>query len=288
MQLYTRLQEKLKNTRPAKQRRHDIALRNVLTCGHCSKTITWQTQKGHLYGTCQRNLPDCKQNKMLREEQVHELLISTLDQLISPSQDIFKWIIDRIVDENNESNDTAEQLKQNLTQRISRLENMLETLYDDKLAGEITKERYKAKKATIQKQLADLHDELGVADITTANKHEDAIDIMELTQTAKAQYLDSEMGNDAKRTILTKLFDSVTYANNSVSVKLSFLAESIAKRSAETRQIMETQKTLNQTTKKDPKNGGQFVKKDENISLFPVWQGHVESNHDLRFWRPLY
>lgn len=22
--------------------------------------------------------------------------------------------------------------------------------------------------------------------------------------------------------------------------------------------------------------------------LYPVWQGHVESNHDLRFWRPLY
>jgi len=54
---------------------------------------------------------------------------------------------------------------------------------------------------------------------------------MELTQTAKAQYLDEEMGNDAKRTILTKLFDSVVYENNPVSVKLSFLAESINKRS---------------------------------------------------------
>lgn len=153
---------------------------------------------------------------------------------------------------------------------------MTETLYDDKLAGEITKERYEAKKAIIQKQLTDLRDELAIADVTAENRHDDAIEIMELTQTAKDQYLDSDMGNDAKRTVLTKLFDSVTYANNSVSVKLSFLAESITKRSAKTRQIMETQNTLNQTTKKDLVDRGQSMKKYENISLFPVWQGFLD------------
>lgn len=63
---------------------------------------------------------------------------------------------------------------------------------------------------------------------TTQEVHEDAVEIMELTQHAKAQYTDVDMGNDAKRTVLTKLFDEIVYASNSVSVKLSFLAESIA------------------------------------------------------------
>lgn len=41
----------------------------------------------------------------------------------------------------------------------------------------------------------------------------------------------------------------------------------------------------NQTTKNDPNNKG----RDEREKLLRyVWQGHVESNHDLRFWRPLY
>lgn len=287
-QLYKRVQDKLHNKRPSKFRKYDLALRNVLTCGHCNKTITWQTQKGHLYGACQRDLPECKNNKLLREEQVHELLVSKLDGLISPSQDVFKWIIGCIVDEHKESDDTTEQLKQNLKQRIARLEGMVETLYDDKLSGEITKDRYESKKALIQKQITDLHDELSIADVTTENRHDDAIEIMELTQTAKDQYLDSDMGNDAKRTVLTKLFDSVTYTNNSVSVKLSFLAEAITKRSEETRQIMETQKILNQTTKKDPNVRGQSVDKSAQELLFPVWQGHVESNHDPRFWKPIY
>ena len=287
-QLYEAVQKKLHSKRPMKQRKHDVALRNMLTCGHCNKTITWQIQKGHLYGTCQRDLPECKQNKMLREEIVHEMLIEKLDDLISPSQDVFRWIVVRIIDEHKANNDAAELLKQNIKQRISRLENMAETLYDDKLAGEITKDRYDAKKATIQKQLTDLWDELSIADVTTENRHEDAVEIIELTQTAKAQYEDSEMGNDAKRTVLTKLFDSVTYANNSVSVKLSFLAESITKRSAETRQIMETRKTLNQIGESKQINRGVINKKDLENEIFPVWQGHEESNLNPRFWRPIY
>ena len=108
---------------------------------------------------------------------------------------------------------------------------------------------------------------------TTQEVHEDAVEIMELTQHAKAQYTDADMGNDAKRTILTKLFDEIVYVGGSVSVKLSFLAESIAKRSDETRQIMETQKVLNQTAKNDEINSGQENKIDLKNEIYPVWQG---------------
>ena len=154
---------------------------------------------------------------------------------------------------------------------------MAEMPYDDKLAGEITKERYDAKKADIQKQLTELRDQLGVAAATTQEVHEDAVEIMELTQHAKAQYTDSDMGNDAKRTVLTKLFDEIVYASNSVSVKLSFLAESIAKRSDETRQIMETQKVLNQTAEKDEINRGEINKKDLKNEIYPAWQALVDA-----------
>ena len=217
----------LHGKRPMKQRKHDAALRNMLTCGHCGKTITWQLQKGNLYGSCQRKLPECKANKMLLESIVHELLIEQMGRLVSPSQEVFRWVVDRIINEHSADNDSVEQLKQSLNQRITRLENMAEMLYDDKLAGEITKERYDAKKADIQKQLTELRDQLDIAAVTTQEVHEDAIEIMELTQHAKAQYTDADMGNDAKRTVLTKLFNEIVYVGGSVSVKLSFLAESI-------------------------------------------------------------
>ena len=264
----------LHGKRPMKQRKHDAALRNMLTCGHCGKAITWQLQKGNLYGSCQRKLPECKTNKMLLESIVHELLIEQMGQPVSPSQEVFRWVVDRIINEHSADNDSVEQLKQSLNQRITRLENMAEMLYDDKLAGEITKERYDAKKADIQKQLTELRDQLDIAAVTTQEVHEDAIEIMELTQHAKAQYTDADMGNDAKRTVLTKLFNEIVYVGGSVSVKLSFLAESIVRRSDETRQIMETQKVLNQTAKNDENNRGQENKIDLKNEIYPVWQGH--------------
>ena len=39
------------------------------------------------------------------------------------------------------------------------------------------------------------------------------------------------------------------------------------------------------TTKNDPNNRG---REELYARIWTIWQGHVESNHDLRFWRPLY
>ena len=78
----------------------------------------------------------------------------------------------------------------------------------------------------------------------------DEVEIMELTQHAKAQYSDADMGNDAKRTVLTKLFDEIVYASNYVSVKLSFLAESIAKEATKHAKLWNLKKCLTKPLKR--------------------------------------
>ena len=45
---------------------------------------------------------------------------------------------------------------------------------------------------------------------------------------------------------------------------------------------------LNRTNKKDPNDRGRFSVKAQIELLCPLWQGHTESNHDPRFWRPMY
>lgn len=46
---------------------------------------------------------------------------------------------------------------------------------------------------------------------------------------------------------------------------------------------------MNNRTDKNDENNRLILQKDElDKCLRPIWQGHVESNHDLRFWRPLY
>lgn len=156
---------------------------------------------------------------------------------------------------------------------MSRLRHMEEMLYDDKLAGDITKERYATKRADISKQIQELSDELLVADTTLVAKHHEAIDLIELSQSAYSQYNDSNLTNEARRTILSKLFSSVVYAHNSVSVTYSFLAKMIAQKSDESRQILSNQKVVNQTNKNDLVDGGHNVEEIQNSLLFPTWQG---------------
>ena len=44
----------------------------------------------------------------------------------------------------------------------------------------------------------------------------------------------------------------------------------------------------NQTVNNEENNRGRKTKKELEIALRSVWQGHVESNHDRWFWRPVY
>ena len=97
---------------------------------------------------------------------------------------------------------------------------------------------------------------------------------MKLTQTAKDEYLDSDTPSETKRTIVTELFETVTLKDNSVSVKYTFFAESVAKRSRKTKEIMEEQNMLNRTDKNNENNRGEINKKDLKNEIYPVWQGH--------------
>lgn len=286
--LFKAVQNKMHYSKPGKRRRYDVALRNIIACGYCSKTVTWERQKGRLYGACQRDLSECKQNKYLREELAHEALIEKLDALISPSASIVQWLVDHLENEFKASSHTVEEYKRSLKARIIRLEKMDEMLYDDKLAGDITKERYDTKHTDIAKQIEELKDELLIADTSSEAKHRNAIKLIQLTQSAKEQYLDSNLSNDAKSTILTELFESVVYYDNSLSVNYTHFVQMIAQKSAETREIMASIKTLNRTDENEENNRAQETKNNAEIALRPVWQGHVESNHDPRFWRPIY
>ena len=42
------------------------------------------------------------------------------------------------------------------------------------------------------------------------------------------------------------------------------------------------------TIKNDPSNRYGMSHLVTYKALRPIWQGHVESNHGLRFWKPIY
>lgn len=286
-ELFEAVQRKLHNKKPPMQARHNPTLKNMIRCASCSGVVTWQKHKGRYYGSCQRNLASCKRAKFIREDRAEEMIVKALQKLVSPSQEIIEWTASAIRAEHQDDTQYYEETATLLRSKLSRIEHMDEDLYDDKLAGEISKERYVAKHEKLLTEKADIEDQLSKLEESQAADFEQGLTILELSQKAATLYV-QKTAPEPKRVIITELFNSLTSNGESLSVTLTKFTRVIAKKSAETVQALQNQQVSNRTFSKAlVTSGGEGSSELINL-LRPIWQGHVESNHDLRFWRPLY
>lgn len=236
--MFDKVQDKLHGNRSAKQRLHNPLFKNMIVCGHCNKVVTWQKQKGKYYGACQRDLPECKQEKYLRESVIQEQVIDMLDDLISPSQMVIAWLTDLLKSDFKLKLNDTEQAKANIEHRIAKIKRMDEMLYDDKLNGDISTERYREKHEAFMSEIKELSEQKGGMSQDYEERYMEGITIIELTQTAKQQFIDKEVEIDEKRTILTELFEKMVLRDGFVSVKYTKLAQAIARKSAQSREIL--------------------------------------------------
>lgn len=266
-ELFQQVQDKLHDRAPKKKTTHNYVLKGMLSCVYCERTITWQKQKSHLYGGCQRKLESCKNKKFIREDKVQEELFHLMSELVCPSDEIMNWLVDTIELEYGQSVDKHEDVIENINKQIARIESMDDALYDDKLAGVIAAEKYTKKHEEFLKRIKELRSGLETVEDVSKDRHDESISILKLSQHAANTYGEIE-DNDEKRSILTKLFKSMVVGDNSVSVRYTKLAQVIARCSAESREIMNTLKAPNQTNKKDPRNRGLS---EQQAALRSVW-----------------
>jgi len=92
-ELFYAVQAKLTRKTPEKFRKHNPVLKGIMICEHCGKTITWQKQKGRLYGACQRRTLECQKQKFVREDAIMGLIENKLDDLICPAPQVVGWLV---------------------------------------------------------------------------------------------------------------------------------------------------------------------------------------------------
>ncbi len=268
--LFERVQAKLDNKSPHKKRVHNYPLKGVMTCKYCEKLITWWQVKGYHYGSCQKSMEACKKKKYVREDNVQEQIQECLDNLVNPSPEIMELLIDMINNE-YETGDNSKQDKRETTQReIDRYKRMDDMLYDDKLSGEIGRERYAQKHEEFESRINELQSQLlGLEDAQKLPKDE-IITTIQLSQEAGSIYSQIEDVQE-KRNIITQLFDSMIVNDDSVSVIYTDFVKLIAQMSAEMREIMQTPEFKNLTNKKDLFTRGETSLFVQNAQLRSIW-----------------
>lgn len=235
--LFDDVQRKRTSKRPVKYKKHNPILKNMITCAHCGRVVTWQMQKNKMYGSCQRKLEACKGQKFIKETDANAVIENVLDDLISPSQQVVAWLTELLKSDYKTEINNRKEATQAITARIQRITQMDDLLYDDKLSGEVSLERYKDKHDAFRREISELRDKLGGIDEEYKDKYMEGISIIELSQVAKDQFLDNKVENDEKRDILTKLFENISLEDGLLSVKYTKLAQAIARKSGQTRRI---------------------------------------------------
>ena len=236
-EIFERVQQKMHAGRPHKYSKHNSPFQGLIRCEDCGSLITWQLQKERYYGVCRRLTPACKQNKMLREDYVEAMVVAELKRLIYPSPAVINWVVASIRDQHKESIAQREQMSRTLEAQIKRVSTMDENLYEDKLSGEITKERYEVKHEQLMSEKADYQEQLDKLDTLISSRLEQRLGILELTQKAAEIYANKTP--EQKRLIISKLFANLTLKGGELSVTYSKFVLAIAQRVQKTRNLME-------------------------------------------------
>ncbi len=274
-EVFDAVQTKIHSGRPQRFVRHNVSLSGLTFCAMCGKQVTWQLQRGKYYGACQRRDPRCKERKYkyVREEIVQEVVVEQLNRLFCPSQQVMQWVIATINESITKDTDNRDEVLANTQTRINRLKAMDDSLYDDKLSGDITKEKYLQKHHQIQQEIETMERALDGFEDDLAERKRRGVYLLELSQRAGLYYKDKD--EDEKRQVLLELFDTIVINNGEATVKMKRFLTGIAKASDETRSVLRTLKSSDRTTKNTPNNGGDEA---AYAAVRSIWQGRQDLN----------
>lgn len=235
--LWSRVQEKMTGGRPIVYKKHNPLFKNMITCATCGGTVTWQLQKGRYYGACQRRNPICKVKKTIREDRLEETIQMLLNDLVCPSKALIDWVTSHLESKRKTTSCTDQDSLEAVNKQIERLVRMDGDLYDDKLAGDITKDIYQTKHASFMEQLNEFRQKQTLLENkVNGNDLPQRLSLLKLTQMSAKLYQTRTINQ--KRVILTKLFTSFTYRDGVVSVKYSKFASVIANKTLKTKEIL--------------------------------------------------
>ena len=283
--LFTAVQEKLHDKRPIKKFTHNPLFKNMMYCEDCSGTITWERHGEVYYGACQRRSEACMGKKYIREDKADDEIKAMLETLICPSEKIMGWVLDALRSRQQESVVDREDIIVALQTKITRLERMEETLYDDKLAGLITSDKYLTKRQQMLQEKNDLSEQLERLDESSALQAEYGLALLELSQKAAKIYQNKTI--EQKRLIMSEMFHNINVSGDVVSVKLTKLAQVIAQRAQEANDKLNGPKSDERENKNDLDNRGDEGHSSIENELYSSWLGMRDSNPRSRDQNPL-
>ncbi len=262
----------------------DFPLRGFIKCGVCGCMITAETTKKelrdgttnyHNYYHCTGRRGGCVQRKQFTKEQdLSDQLTSLLDKYeLAPK--MYEWAMTAFRELAESETERRDVIQHSQTNAIKSTQEQLDRLLDMATRGLIDEGEYKDKSISLKQTLEQLHKEQNDTSERVKNWYEVATKTFETLTNANEKFSTGDV--NVKKEILLAIGQNPVLIDRKLSITPNAWLLPVANVASEMRAELNKVRTDAQQIEKDPEE-----------ALISTWQGHVESNHDLRFWRPLY
>jgi site-specific DNA recombinase len=184
MELFNLVQRQLKASNKPDYEKRDIAFANLITCGHCGCNVIGDIkQKGrYIYYRCTHYKQKCP-DKYIREEKLQEQFAEMV-RAFTPTEGQYQWMMDGLKRANALKDQEVAERREHLNAEISRINNRLSQLYEDKLDGVIDSVFYQKKAKAGRERLTDLQTQLERVQAAGENQMALGLTILEFAKDA--------------------------------------------------------------------------------------------------------
>jgi len=210
-EVFRKVQELLKSKTTPKYRKHNFLFKGLLNCDECEGTITWETQKGIIYGHC-NHYRDCTQQTWAKEEEVEEQLLSRFESLEIKNKRIANWIGKALKESHKDEIEYHTSTQNDLKTQYDRVQKRLDRLYDDRLDEKISEDFYNRKFKQYSEEKENTTQAIQRHSQANTKYYQLGINIYELSQKAKQIYLKAKKKKltDKQRQLVRFVFANLT------------------------------------------------------------------------------
>ena len=188
-----------KGRRRTRHQKHEWAFRGLLTCGHCGCALTAEIKKGkYVYYHCTGNKGKCPE-KWVREEEIDRQFGQVIAAL-KMDKEVLDWVVKALKESHQDEKQYHNEQIDNLQKQCKKIKQRLDTMYIDKLDGQIDQEFYDEKRFEWQKEIDDIFRKIDCHNQANRAYFEDGIKLLELSQ--RAVFLYKKQTLQEKRKIL--------------------------------------------------------------------------------------
>ncbi len=198
----------------------DFVFKGLMTCGECGRHISATRKvkpsgKEYVYYNCTKYETNCTQ-KPVKETDLDEQIITRLDGMKLPDHDTVLYVAEGLKQSLYIKRNTEDKTREALEAEKRRLEQSLDTLYEDRLDTTITKDFYSQKASEYEIKISDLTDKINKYTKANIDYYQTGINILELANLSGFLYKNANP--DEKQELLNFLLSNSSLKDKNLDI----------------------------------------------------------------------